>query len=88
MDRYMQRFQVLTMPPLDDHLQRVRDAYRDQPNLRVTPSQAQRMFELEPQLCVAVLDALLNEAFLLRTHDGLFVRRADRVKPRTSEAFV
>jgi hypothetical protein len=88
MDRLMHPIQALTMPLLDDNLQRVRDAYRDQPNLRVTPSQAQRIFELEPQLCVAVLDALLNEAFLLRTRDGLFVRRADPVKPATSEASV
>jgi hypothetical protein len=64
------------LSPLDDHLQRVRDAYRDSPNLRLTPSQAQRMFELESQVCVAVLNALLNEAFLLRTREGVFVRRA------------
>jgi hypothetical protein len=46
------------MPRFDDHLQRVRDSYHDRPNLRLTPSQAQRTFELEPQVCVAVLDAL------------------------------
>ena len=74
-----------TMSPLDDHLQCVRDAYLDRPNLRLTPSQAQRMFELEPQVCVAVLDALLNEAFLLRTREGLFVRHADWMKPANSE---
>ena len=73
------------MAPLDDHLQRVREAYRDRPSLRLTPSQVQRMFGLEPQMCVAVLEALLNEAFLLRTREGLFVRPATRNESTTSE---
>jgi hypothetical protein len=68
---------TLTMSPLDDHLQRVRDAFRDRPSLSLTPSQAQRMFGLEPRMCVAVLETLLNEAFLVRTRDGLFVRSAN-----------
>lgn len=70
----------------DDQLQRVRDAYRDRPNLRLTPSQAQRMFELRPQACVAVLVTLLNEAFLRRTREGLFVRRDDQVPRQTGSA--
>jgi hypothetical protein len=69
------------MSPLDDDLQRVRDAYRDSPNLRVTPSQAQRVFALEPEVCVAVLEALLDEGFLFRTREGLFVQSADQLKP-------
>ena len=72
------------MSALDDHLQRVRDAYRDRPSLGLTPSQAQRMFELEPQACVAVLDALVNEAFLVRTREGVFVRRAKPYAERTA----
>jgi hypothetical protein len=71
----------LTMSPIDDELQRVRAAYRDTPSLRVTPSQAQRIFELGPEVCVLVLEALLNEGFLLRTHEGLFVHCADQTKP-------
>ena len=62
------------MSPFDDHLQRVREAYRHRPSLRLTPPQAQRMFQLEPQLCVAVLVTLLGEVFLRRTRDGFFVR--------------
>jgi hypothetical protein len=62
--------------PLEERLQRVRDEYTERPNLRLTPSQAQRLFELEPSAWVAVLDALLMEPFLCRTSDGLFVRSA------------
>ena len=58
----------------DDLLQRVRDEYGDVPKLRLTPSQAQLVFGLEPSACAAVLDALLTERFLSRTQDGLFVR--------------
>ena len=60
--------------PFDDLLQRVRAEYGDVPNLRLTPSQAQLLFGLEPSACAAILDALLTERFLSRTQDGLFVR--------------
>jgi len=46
------------------------------PNLRLTPSQATRLFGVEPLQCAALLDALVNEHFLTRTADGLFVRSA------------
>lgn len=57
-------------------LQRVREEYREIPSLRLTPAQAQRLFGLEPFLCVAMLEALLTENFLSRTSDGLFVQSA------------
>ncbi len=62
--------------PPEDLLHRVREKYRETPNLRLTPSQAQRFFELEPFMCVAILEALLKENFLFRTSDGVFVRSA------------
>jgi hypothetical protein len=60
--------------PSDDLLQRVRDAYRETPNLRLTPSQTQRFFQVGPFMCVAMLEALLKENFLSRTSDGMFVQ--------------
>jgi hypothetical protein len=69
------------MLPIDDYLQRVRDAYCDTPSLRVTPSQAQRIFQLAPEVCVAVLEALVDEGFLFRTQDGLFVHAAAQLTP-------
>jgi hypothetical protein len=62
--------------PLEALLQRVREEYRESPSLRLTPSQAQRLFGLEPLVCVAILQALLTEDFLSRTSDGLFVQAA------------
>jgi hypothetical protein len=49
------------------------------------PSQAQRMFGMEPQMCVDVLTTLLDEAFLFRTSKGLFVRRPDRMRATSSD---
>lgn len=60
--------------PLAELLQRVREEYREMPSLRLTPSQATRLFGLEPPVCAAMLDALVSEHFLSRTGDGLFVR--------------
>ena len=62
--------------PLEELLQQVRAEYRDKPSLRLTPSQAQRLFGLEPSTCVAMLEALQKEHFLFRTSDGLFQRSA------------
>jgi hypothetical protein len=44
------------------------------PNLRLTPSQATRLFGLEPSVCAAMLEALEKEHFLSRTGQGVFVR--------------
>ena len=55
-------------------LQRVREEYREMPSLSLTPSQATRFFGLEASVCAKLLDALVNEGFLSRTAEGLFVR--------------
>ena len=60
--------------PSEDVLQRVRAEYLEMSSLRLTPSQAQRLFGLEPRVCGAVLEALLTEHFLTRTSAGLFVQ--------------
>ena len=59
---------------LTDVLDRVRAEYREIPGLRLTPSQARRLFAVEPSVCAALLNALTNEHFLVRTADGLFVQ--------------
>jgi hypothetical protein len=61
-----------------EFLQRVREEYREMPNLRLTPSQATRLFGVDPSQCAALLDALVNEHFLTRTADGMFVRSASQ----------
>ena len=69
---------ISRLASIADVLQRVRDEYEDMPGLRLTPSQAQRLFGLEPAACAASLDALLNENFLYRNGDGVFVRAKSR----------
>jgi hypothetical protein len=61
-------------PPSAELLQRVREQYREMPSLRLTPSQATRLFGLEPSVCAAMLQALETEHFLSRTGQGVFVR--------------
>ena len=60
--------------PSHDLLQRVRTEYLEMSNLSLTPSQAQRLFGLEPLMCSAVLEALVHEHFLVRTSAGVFVQ--------------
>jgi hypothetical protein len=59
---------------LADQLRRVRQEYLDRPNLQLSPSGFQRLFGLRPVQCVEILEAMLEEDFLRRTSDGLFVR--------------
>jgi len=44
------------------------------PGLRLTEPQARRLWSLEPSLCSAVLEELVESGFLLRSRDGAFVR--------------
>ena len=64
--------------PLFNVLQRVRAAYGETPGLHLTPSQAQRLFEVEPSECAVMLDALVTENFLSRTADGLFLESSTK----------
>jgi hypothetical protein len=66
---------------------RVRAAYRERPNLRLTPSQARRVSEWAPGACVAVLAALVDEGFLCRTHEALFVHVADQSSQHLPRAY-
>ena len=55
-------------------LQRVRGEYLEMPGLRLTEGQARRLWGMEPALCQAVLEVLVDAGFLTRTRDGAFVR--------------
>ena len=57
-------------------LQRIKRDYDEQPNLRLTPAQAQRLWDLDGPTCGAVLTALVYAGVLQRTPDGRFVRRS------------
>ena len=68
---------MITSPhsaPLAGLLRRVRDEYREIPELKLTKPQAMRLFGVAPSVCAAVLRALVMENFLSRTGEGQFVR--------------
>jgi hypothetical protein len=57
-----------------DVLRRVQGEYIEMPGLRLTIAQAQRLWGLDRAVCDALLGALVDAKFLLRTRDGAFVR--------------
>jgi hypothetical protein len=57
-----------------DVLRRVQGEYIEMPGLRLTIAQAQRLWGLDRAVCDALLGALVETKFLLRTRDGAFVR--------------
>ena len=69
--------------PLDDVLQRVQGEYIEMPGLRLTTAQAQRLWGLDRAACDALLGALVDAKFLLRTQDGAFMRSDQARATRT-----
>jgi hypothetical protein len=57
-----------------DWLQVVRSEYLEMPGLRLTRSQVRRLWGLDPVTCDGLLQALIDERFLRRTHGGDYVR--------------
>ena len=57
-----------------DHrlLSRIRGEYREMPGLRLTFTQACRLWQLDGTTCHDVLERLLVERFLQRTPDGSY----------------
>jgi hypothetical protein len=55
-------------------LRRIRGEYLEMPGLCLTRCQAQRLWSLPCEQCEALLAALIEEKFLVRTIDGRFVR--------------
>jgi len=56
-------------------LERIECAYEEQPGLRLTPAQAQRLWHLDGPTCCAVLATLIDVGVLQRMPDGQFARR-------------
>ena len=62
--------------PLEDICRRIRGEYIEMPGLRLTVTQAQRLWGLDRTVCETVLSALVDVEFLIRNRDGTFVRRS------------
>lgn len=55
---------------LADGLRMIRKEYLEMPGLHLTRRQAQRLWDLDPPTCDALLDALVAVKFLRRDGDG------------------
>ena len=58
----------------EDVLRRVQGEFLEMPGLRLTESQARRLWGLDSASCAALLRTLVDAKFLFRTRDGAFMR--------------
>jgi hypothetical protein len=58
-------------------VQRVYNEFLEMPGLRVTCQQAQRLWGLDRETCLAVLETLVDAKFLARTSRGMYARLTD-----------
>ncbi len=60
-------------PVLTRFLNRVRGEYLEMPGLKLTVSQAQRLWSMDRPMCERLLTSLVRSNFLTRTRDGAFI---------------
>lgn len=58
-------------------LDRIRSEYLEMPGLRLRREQAKRLWGLEEEVCVELLQRLIDEKFLCRKADGSYARLFD-----------
>ncbi len=63
-------------------LDRIQGEFLELPGLRLTESQARRLWDLDWTTCDALLEALVDVRFLQRAPDGTFVKRERPSKTR------
>ena len=68
-------------------VRRIRGEYLEMPGLRLTRPQAQRLWGLDAQTCVQLLDWLTEDRFLLRRDDGTYARLTDGALSNGAGAF-
>ena len=61
----------------DQLVRRIQGEYLEMPGLRLTREQAQRLWALDNETCVTILDALVQNHFLVRGSDGRYKRITD-----------
>lgn len=65
---------------------RVRAEYLEMPGLSLKPDQLQRLCGIEPAMCRAVLDVLVDTKFLCMKSNGVYARLMDGEMPRPRPA--
>jgi hypothetical protein len=66
-----------TLSREDALLRRIRAEYLEMPGLRLTCTQAQRLFGLDPLTCTSLLTSLTKDKFLCRRSNGSYGRSFD-----------
>src|SRR5262245_10212465 len=61
--------------PTREILNRIRMEYTEMPDLKLTPSQARRLWNLSQEACERALSTLVAAGFLQQSRDGEFLRR-------------
>src|SRR6185295_11755977 len=65
----------------DQILRRIRAEFLEMPGMRLTLSQAKRLWGLDEQTCAPALELLITDRFLSRRPDGTYTRLADEALP-------
>jgi hypothetical protein len=58
----------------DDLIARIKSEFLEMPGLRLTESQAQRLWAVDADACGEILRVLVGAGFLFKTRDGAFMR--------------
>lgn len=67
--------------------ERVRSEYLEMPGMRLTRRQVQRLCGIDPALCDAILDSMVESRFLCVKPDGTYARVSDGLpQPRMAKA--
>jgi DNA-binding MarR family transcriptional regulator len=61
-----------------DILRRIRAEFIEMPGLRLTVTQAQRLWALDRSTCERVIDSLVASGFLTRMRDGAAIVRGEK----------
>lgn len=62
---------------IHDWLRLIKAEYLEMPGLHLTKPQVQRLWKLEPRICDALLETLVESAFLKRTRRDAYVLADD-----------
>jgi hypothetical protein len=65
----------------DQILRRIRAEFLEMPGMRLTLSQAKRLWGLDEQTCAQALELLITDRFLSRRADGTYTRLPDAPVP-------
>ncbi|HXH05693.1 MAG TPA: hypothetical protein VNI83_03785 [Vicinamibacterales bacterium] len=58
----------------EEVLRRIQGEFLEMPGLRLTLAQAQRLWNLDRDVCETLLATLVDAGFLVRTDDGAYLR--------------